>query len=227
VEIVWSRRLKTRAWAAAVAALWGMAGAAPGWAARSYPSLFGTSEVRSTDEHEFTHWIAMLDRQVSEEAQGDAPCTPAGPRPACAIREWLDFIAAEQGRDTMAQLREVNTHLNLHRYVLDIVNYGIANYWATPRQFAVNDGDCKDYAVAKYFTLRKLGWDTASLRVVVLQDMNLGVAHAVTVAYTDDQAYLMDNQIREVVPASVVRHYRPYYSINEDYWWLHIAKLGR
>ena len=209
-----------------VAALCSAAGAVPAWPARSYPNLFGTSEVRSSDEHEFTHWISMLDRNVSEEAAGDTPCTPVATRAACAVREWLDFIAAEQGHERMAQLREVNAHLNLHRYILDIVNYGISNYWATPRQFAVNDGDCKDYAVAKYFTLRKLGWDAASLRVVVLQDMNLGVAHAVTVVYVGDQAYLLDNQIREVVPAEIVHHYRPYYSINEDYWWLHIAKLG-
>jgi predicted transglutaminase-like cysteine proteinase len=199
-------------------------GTAHGSAGRSYPALFGTNEVRSADEHEFTHWISMLDRQVSEDAKGDLPCTPAVSRAACAVREWLDFIAAERGHEPMAQLAEVNAHLNLHRYILDIVNYGIVNYWATPREFAVNNGDCKDFAVAKYFTLRKLGWAEADLRVVVLQDMNLRVPHAVTVVYAGDRAYLLDNQIRDVVPTEVVRHYRPYYSINEAYWWLHIAK---
>lgn len=217
-------RMVGRAVGAALLALWGAVGAAHASAERSYPNLFGTTELRSSDEREFTHWISMLERQVSELAEGDAPCTPAAARAACAVWEWLNFIAAERGREPMAQIQEVNAHLNLHRYILDIVNYGIANYWATPREFAVNDGDCKDFAVAKYFTLRKLGWAVANLRVVVLQDMNLRVPHAVTVAYAGDRSYLLDNQIRDVVPTEIVRHYRPYYSINEEYWWLHIAK---
>lgn len=218
------RSIRGHAAALATIALWMLAVATPAAAERFYPALFRTSEVRSSDEHEFTHWIAMLDRQVSEDANGDAPCTPAGPRAACAVREWLDFIAAERGHEPMAQLAEVNAHLNRHRYILDVVNYGIANYWATPREFAVNNGDCKDFAVAKYFTLRRLGWAVADLRVVVLQDMNLQVPHAVTVVYVGDRAYLLDNQIRDVVPADAVRHYRPFYSINEAHWWLHIAK---
>jgi hypothetical protein len=34
-------------------------------------------------------------------------------------------------------------------------------------------------------------------------------------------AMLLDNQISDVVPASVVHHYKPIYSINEKAWWLH------
>jgi predicted transglutaminase-like cysteine proteinase len=190
----------------------------------TYPAIFGTREVFSADSHLFTHWIDMLNRHFAEEARGDASCNAAASRAVCAIREWLEFIESERGRDPMVQLEEVNAHLNLHRYVRDIVNYGEENYWATPRQFAVNDGDCKDFAIAKYFTLRKLGWSDADLRIVVLQDLDLNEAHAITVAYVGSRSFILDNLIPQVVPSEVIRHYRPLYSINESGWWLHIAR---
>ncbi|MCH7710387.1 MAG: hypothetical protein IH903_01990, partial [Proteobacteria bacterium] len=59
------------------------------------------------------------------------------------------------------------------------------------------------------------------MRIVVLQDMNLRLAHAVLVVYLDDEAFVLDNQIRWVVKESTIRHYRPYYSVNETSWWLH------
>lgn len=70
-------------------------------------------------------------------------------------------------------------------------------------------------------SLRALGWDNDHMRIVVLKDLNLDIAHAVLVVYRDGLAWVLDNQIGEVVAADRIRHYRPYYSINEDSWWLH------
>ena len=59
----------------------------------------------------------------------------------------------------------------------------------------------------------------------MLQDLNLNVAHAVLVAYLDDsKVMMMDNQIAQVVEVNSVRHYRAYYSINEQHWWLHVRQ---
>jgi hypothetical protein len=32
---------------------------------------------------------------------------------------------------------------------------------------------------------------------------------------------VLDNQISRVVPAEIINHYKPIYSINEQAWWLH------
>ena len=87
--------------------------------------------------------------------------------------------------------------------------------------FMTKDGDCEDYAIAKFMSLRQLGFDNGQMRVVVVDDLNLGVAHAILVVYLDGRAFVLDNQIASVVPAEIIRHYRPVYSINEDAWWLH------
>ncbi len=113
--------------------------------------------------------------------------------------------------------------MNEAPYITDIRNYGVDDYWATPKQFLDRDrdGDCEDYAIAKYMSLRSLGYTPADIRLVVLQDNNLRIAHAVLVAYVDGTAFVLDNQIKQVVEHSRIRHYSPYYSINESGWWLH------
>ncbi len=182
---------------------------------RSYPRLFNTKETRSANIRPFPRWTDMLDRHHAEEKRGDPACTPTRFQ-RCAIAEWLAFLAKERGKDRRSQLADVNSFVNQHPYVLDKLNY-----WETPREFALHDGDCKDYAIAKYFSLRYLGWREDELRVVVVQDLNLRVAHAVTAVYVDDEILILDNQARQVVRAESIRHYVPYYSINESYWWLH------
>ena len=62
---------------------------------------------------------------------------------------------------------------------------------------------------------------------MVLRDTHLGLDHAVTVAFLDDEALVLDNQQPTVVPASRLDYYRPYYSINEQGWWLHRGDNAR
>ncbi len=184
-------------------------------AAQEAPRLFGTTEIRSNNIRPFPKWTDMLARHHAEERHGDPACMPTR-FVRCGIADWLAFLEAERKKDRKTQIAEVNSFLNQHPYVLDKLNY-----WETPREFAVLDGDCKDYAIAKYFSLRYLGWSENELRVVVVQDLNLRVAHAVLAVYTDGTILILDNQTRQVVHADTIRHYLPYYSINESSWWLH------
>ena len=115
----------------------------------------------------------------------------------------------------------VNRFANYAPYVTDPVNYGVPDYWATPIQFLNKDGDCEDYAIIKFMSLRALGFDNDQMRVVVLLDMNLNAGHAVLIVYLDGTAWLLDNQVRDVVRADVVHHYHALYSVNETTWWLH------
>ena len=160
------------------------------------------------------------DRAVDEKRLADEPCTSTIFN-RCHMREWLAFLATLRGKDPRAQLDAVNDYMNKAPYITDPVNWRVADYWSAPLGFLTKDGDCEDYAIAKYFSLRWLGWPVAALRIVVLQDLNLRVAHAILVAYLDGHALVLDNQIHEVVDASAIHHYRPIYSINEQHWWLH------
>jgi predicted transglutaminase-like cysteine proteinase len=184
-------------------------------AQHAYPKLFGTNETRSDSIKTFPKWTDMLARHHVEEKRGDPACVPTR-FSRCSVADWLSFLEGEKRKDRPTQLADVNNFLNLHPYIFDKLNY-----WQTPREFALHDGDCKDYSIAKYFSLKYLGWDTEDLRVVVVQDLNLRVAHAVLAVYINGAIMILDNQARQIVRADSIRHYQPYYSINESFWWLH------
>jgi predicted transglutaminase-like cysteine proteinase len=185
-----------------------------------YPALFGSREVRSANLGPFQKWTWMLDRQRDELGVYDGPCT-ARRFNRCHLQEWRQLLKEIAGLEPMAQLDAVNSFMNRAPYVTDPVNYGVPDYWATPLQFMSKDGDCEDYAIAKYFSLRQLGLPDERMRIVVVDDLNLRVPHAILVVYLGERAYILDNQISRVIPAEIVNHYKPIYSINEHAWWLH------
>ncbi len=194
--------------------------AEPAAARYGYPALFGAREVRSDDLAMFTKWTAALQRTFDERHLADAPCT-ATIFNRCHLADWRRVLDNLAGLDRTVQLAAVNLYMNRKRYILDPSNYGVSDYWATPGQFLARDGDCEDYAIAKFMSLKALGFSNDDMRIVVLQDLNLGIAHAILVVYLDGRALVLDNQIENVVSADTVRHYRPIYSINERHWWLH------
>lgn len=75
---------------------------------------------------------------------------------------WDSFKQGAQGKSGMELLRYVNTFWNRFPYREDITNWGKADYWVWPNLFLKKSGDCEDYAIVKYFTLKELGMDTAS-----------------------------------------------------------------
>lgn len=184
------------------------------------PGLFGSREVRSSKLSLFPKWRGALSRHFDEDRLAEAPCT-ATTFNRCHLREWKGFLASLRGAGPLAKIEAVNHYLNRRRYILDPRNYGVPDYWATPNQFLSRNGDCEDYAIAKYFSLRALGIEAESMRIVVLQDLNLQIAHAILVVYVDNKTLVLDNQISTVVEAQAIHHYRAIYSINEQHWWLH------
>jgi predicted transglutaminase-like cysteine proteinase len=182
--------------------------------------LFGTLEAQSDNITLFPKWTGMLARHATEKPLMEEPCGDR-PRRPCELRNWSAFLDSVRPQSRRAQLDAVNRHMNRKRYVIDPTNYGVPDYWATPIQFLHLNGDCEDYAIAKYLSLRDLGFDGDDLRIVVLDDLNLGIAHAVLAVYLDNDIFILDNQIDAVVSADVIRHYRPIYSVNERHWWLH------
>lgn len=209
-----------RAAAALLLAALAAASAAPAPAAAASYKLFGTNEVRSTNLEKFSKWTRMLDRYAEEKPNELDVCQPT-PNDKCHVARWRIFLKRIRDRAPMEQLQLVNSYLNEWLYIIDPTNYGKKDYWATPRQFMYRNGDCEDYAIAKYASLLHLGFDKADMRIVVLRDQNLQVPHAVLVVYHDDTGYILDNQIEQVIEANRVTHYKPIFSINENAWWLH------
>jgi predicted transglutaminase-like cysteine proteinase len=142
----------------------------------------------------------------------------------CVLTEWSGFLAGLRREAPAAWLQSVNAYINGVRYLTDIGNWGKLDYWAAPDEFFARGGDCEDFAIAKYFSLKMIGFPAEQMRVVVLNDKRLRIAHAVLEVRIDDQTYVLDNRYSNVMSWDEVSHYRAIYSVNEANFWVHIGE---
>lgn len=135
---------------------------------------------------------------------------------------WDNFKEKAKGKSPMDLLRYVNSFWNTWPYKEDIVNWGVEDYWAIPAEFLKKSGDCEDYAIVKYFTLKELGIPAENMRIVVVRDTVRNLAHAVLAVYLNGDAYILDNLSNAVLSHSRIRQYSPQYSVNEVGRWAHL-----
>ncbi len=183
------------------------------------PDLFGYRQSPQDDIQIFPQWIQVLERHIREDVPEGSCQARAFNR--CHLKNWLAFLERIRDLPPDRQLEKVNHFANNKPYVLDIENYGVEDYWAIPHELFYNGGDCEDYAITKLFSLRWLGYPVEAMRIVVLQDTNLRIPHAVLAVARDRDIFILDNQIEEVVSHHAIVHYVPVYSINEQHWWIH------
>ena len=182
--------------------------------------LFGTKTTAHVDLTPFPQWTGSLERYYRRRSEVPGPCE-ATVFNGCHLQRWKAMLREVAGETRERQLNLVNRYMNTHRYIVDPINWGVNEYWAIPHEFLKKFGDCEDYAIAKYLSLLGLGWSADDMRIVVLQDLNLRVMHAVLIVNFEGKNMLLDNQITRVIDASKVHHYRPVYSLNEKGWWRH------
>jgi predicted transglutaminase-like cysteine proteinase len=185
--------------------------------------LFGYDQQRQEDMRLFTQWLGALERHVLYDLP-EADCDQ-NTLNRCHLRNWLAYLETLKTLPLREQLIRVNRYANAKEYVLDIDNYQLEDYWAIAREFLYNGGDCEDYAITKLFSLLWLGIPEEQLRLVVLQDTNLRIPHAVLAVDLGDDIAILDNQIQEVVSHRAIIHYVPVYSINQQAWWLHTQDI--
>jgi len=187
----------------------------------SRQSFWNSQEIVSSNLRPFWKWRAVLERYAQErEDKGSRYCS-SSLFSDCPYDEWRRFLAELSKNDPWGQLVAVNSFFNARRYIPDERIWGIKDYWATPGEFLTRAGDCEDFAIAKYLSLKELGWSEGDLRIVVVRDSNLQTAHAVLVVTFGGRTWVLDNQTTRVNETTEVRHYRPVFSINETSWWHH------
>jgi len=191
-------------------------------AAQFPPDLFGYRQTERSDISVFPQWVQALERQLADNLR-DGDCR-GGKLNTCYMRNWREFLERIRKLPRSEQIRQVNHYANNKDYVLDLDNYGLEDYWAIPREFLFNGGDCEDYAITKFMSLRWLGYSPESLRIVVLQDTNLRIAHAVLALGTGDDILILDNQVDDVLSHHSIVHYAPVYSVSETRWWMHVPR---
>ena len=182
--------------------------------------LFGYHEIKKQNLSLFPQWLSVLERHLLG-LKGSASCQQIKFN-QCHLKQWQSFLSGIKHLPVEQQIKQVNKYANEKKYILDIENYGVADYWATPEEFLINSGDCEDYAIIKMLSMKWLGYDVDAMRVVVVQDTNLRIPHAIMAINNKDDILILDNQIEEVISHADIFHYVPVYSVNEKSWWMHV-----
>jgi len=192
-------------------------------ASADFNHLFGYTAQPQQSMNYLPQWLSVLERHLIQDVP-EGNCTDTFFN-RCHLKNWLLFLETIRAKPLLEQINAVNLYANKKSYILDPANYGQEDYWAIAREFLYNGGDCEDYAITKFFSLRWLGIDTDALRIVILQDTNLRIAHAVLAVSYGNDILILDNQTQRVVSHQQIAHYLPLYSVNENKWWLHLPGL--
>ncbi len=174
--------------------------------------LFGTAEVRSNDITAFTKWTTVMARFEDQMRTQNA-----SPR----VQAWKASMQRLRGQSAAQQVAAVNDYINKTTYIEDRQNYSKSDYWATPIEFFSRGGDCEDFAIAKYASLRALGFAADKMRIAIVQDKIKNIPHAILIVYTNEGTFVLDNQDKRTRSAEDVNRYKPIFSINSKSWWLH------
>lgn len=142
------------------------------------------------------------------------------------MNEWQDLLRDSEGLPEREQLTRVNDFFNQQvDWVEDIDNWGYEDYWATPMEtLAAAQGDCEDYSIGKYVTLRLLGVPESRLRLIYVNARlpSGSQAHMVLGYFETPNAepLILDNINPEVLPASQRPDLSPVFSFNSEGLWV-------
>lgn len=146
-----------------------------------------------------------------------------GDRAGKRVTAWRELIGDSQQLPESEKLEAINDFFNQLYFVNDIDLWGKTDYWATPLEFlGSNAGDCEDFSIAKYFSLRELGVDDKKLRLVYVKAIELNQFHMVVAYYKtpSSEPILLDNINGTIKPASQRTDLLPIYSFNGSQLWL-------
>jgi len=144
------------------------------------------------------------------------------------LDQWLALIRDNEQEEDWKKMRLVNHFFNKKiRFVDDIIHWQEKDYWATPIEFiGTRGGDCEDFALAKYFTLKAMGVDASKMRLMYVRALSVNQAHMVLIYADkiDEMPLVLDNLNPKILPANQRRDLKPIYSFNGDGLWLAKAR---
>ena len=139
------------------------------------------------------------------------------------VDAWKELIATKQSAPESYKLTLVNDFINRLNFVDDIDHWKKEDYWATPLETIKTDGgDCEDFVIAKYFTLKYLQVPEERMRITYVKALSINKAHMVLSYFLTPESdpLVLDNLDREIKLSSQRKDLLPVYSFNAEGLWL-------
>ncbi|QFU05572.1 Transglutaminase-like superfamily protein [Pseudoalteromonas sp. THAF3] len=144
-------------------------------------------------------------------------------------QRWQQLLASLSAQPETRKVQLVNQFFATQvRYRTDQLLYKQQDYWATPLEtLGQGLGDCEDYAIAKYASLRMLGIADNKLRLIYVKAQIGGPrsqkfqAHMVLGYYStpSSQPIILDSLTSAILPAAKRTDLYPVFSFNSEGLW--------
>jgi predicted transglutaminase-like cysteine proteinase len=149
-----------------------------------------------------------------------------GQTPVRLFNDWQTLINEARSIPEPDKLKRINDFFNRRvQFGDDQTIWNAPDYWATPLEtIGKGAGDCEDFAIVKYFSLKELGVAKEKLRLTYVKakiggaSSNVSQAHMVLTYYatTDAEPLVLDNLLNDIRPASRRPDLTPVFSFNSD-----------
>ncbi len=150
---------------------------------------------------------------------------PKAPEPAKVERSvlsaWKSMLDGLIAFGAKGQIAGVNSYVNGFGDPAPLASRAMAGRWAAPASYIRTDGFSEDAALAKYASLRYLGFHPERLKIVWVEDQGEKARHALLAVALADQAAILEQRFTEVTTDAMLPAYRPYCSLTESRFSLH------
>ncbi|MEE2024485.1 MULTISPECIES: transglutaminase-like cysteine peptidase [Alkalimonas] len=148
------------------------------------------------------------------------------------VERWQRLLDQHRQSDIHTMLQAVNRFANdTVGYASDLEHWGQNDYWATPLEtLGTGKGDCEDYVILKYASLRALGVPEERLRLMYVRALSIDEPHMVLIYFEEPDQFplVLDNLTNRILPANERTDLRPVYSFNGQGLWMARAQgLGQ
>ena len=148
------------------------------------------------------------------------------------VERWQRLLDQHQQSDIHTMLQAVNRFANENvGYASDLEHWGQNDYWATPLEtLGTGKGDCEDYVILKYASLRALGVPEERLRLMYVRALSIDEPHMVLIYFEEPDQFplVLDNLTNRILPANERTDLRPVFSFNGQGLWMARAQgLGQ
>jgi predicted transglutaminase-like cysteine proteinase len=166
----------------------------------------------------FTREKFHIDPKVIQKAQ-----EKYGQEARIRLVAWEELLKND-GITDREKLEIINSFFNKKIvFASDMNVYGVEDYWATPVEFlSRGTGDCDDYAIAKYFSLKIMGVAEEKLRIAYVKALQYNMFHMVMLYYNNpgEEPLILDSLVDSIKPASERRDLLPIFTFNGAGLWL-------
>ena len=147
-----------------------------------------------------------------------------------SVQQWRTLLQDTQALAEPEKIKQVNAFFNRRiAFREDTELWGVADYWATPLEtLGRAAGDCEDFTIAKYVTLKLIGVPIERMRLIYVRakiggpHSTLSQAHMVLGYYAapGEEPLILDNLITDIRPASRRNDLQPIFSFNSEGLWV-------